>query len=185
MVGNVGQEDALEGIEEKALKSGASRVYVEDLRREFVTEYLWPLVKSGAKYEGAYLLGTSIARPVLAKRQIEIALEEGADAVAHGCTSKGNDQVRFELVYKTFAPHLKIIAPWREWKLRSRSEAIAYARARNIPITATAKKIYSEDSNIWHISHEGGILEDPSEAPPDLYSLPSTLVHPDGEADHD
>lgn len=185
LVGNVGQEDALEGIEEKALKSGASKVYVEDLRHQFVTEYLWPLVKSGSKYEGAYLLGTSIARPVLAKRQIEIALQEGADAVAHGCTAKGNDQVRFELVYKTFAPHLKIIAPWREWNLRSRSEAIAYARARNIPVTATAKKIYSEDSNIWHMSHEGGILEDPSEAPPeDLYVFTlDPRSCPDGESE--
>jgi argininosuccinate synthase len=185
MVGNLGQEDALEGIEEKALKSGASKVYVEDLRNEFVTEYLWPLVKSGSKYEGAYLLGTSIARPVLAKRQVEIALEEGADAVAHGCTGKGNDQVRFELVYKTFAPNLKIIAPWREWSLRSRSEAISYARARNVPVSATPQKIYSEDSNIWHISHEGGILEDPSEAPPEdlyVYTLDPRSC-PDGESE--
>ena len=185
MVGNLGQEDALEGIEEKALKSGASKVYVEDLRNEFVTEYLWPLVKSGSKYEGAYLLGTSIARPVLAKRQVDIALEEGADAIAHGCTGKGNDQVRFELVYKTFAPNLKIIAPWREWNLRSRSEAISYARARNVPVSATPQKIYSEDSNIWHISHEGGILEDPSEAPPEdlyVYTLDPRSC-PDGESE--
>ena len=119
MVGNIGQDDELEGIEEKALKTGASKVYVEDLRHEFVTEYLWPLVKSGAKYEGKYLLGTSIARPLLAKRQVEMALEEGADALAHGCTGKGNDQVRFELTYKAFAPQLKIIAPWREWDIRS------------------------------------------------------------------
>jgi argininosuccinate synthase len=185
MVGNIGQEDELEGIEEKALKSGASRVFVEDLRSEFVTEYLWPLVKSGSKYEGTYLLGTSIARPLLAKRQVEIALAVGADAVAHGCTGKGNDQVRFELAYKAFAPDLKIIAPWREWNIRSRSDAIAYAQARNIPVTATPEKIYSQDSNIWHISHEGGILEDPAEAPPeDLYVFTlDARSCPDGESE--
>ncbi len=172
MAGNIGQDDELQGLEEKAIRSGASKCYVEDLRHEFVTEYLWPLVKSGAMYEGKYLLGTSIARPLLAKRQVEVALEEGADAVAHGCTGKGNDQVRFELTYKAFAPHLKIIAPWREWNIRSRHEAIAYAKERNIPIAATADKIYSRDSNIWHMSHEGGILEDPSQAPPeDLFML--------------
>src|ERR1044071_9948257 len=159
-------------LQDKAIGTGASKCYVEDLRREFVTEYLWPLVKSGAMYEGKYLLGTSIARPLLAKRQVEVALQEGADAVAHGCTGKGNDQVRFELTYKAFAPHLKIIAPWREWNIRSRHDAIAYANERNIPITATAEKIYSRDSNIWHMSHEGGILEDPSQAPPeDLFML--------------
>ncbi|PYR69916.1 MAG: argininosuccinate synthase, partial [Acidobacteria bacterium] len=136
MAGNIGQDDELQGLEEKAIRSGASKCYVEDLRHEFVTEYLWPLVKSGAMYEGKYLLGTSIARPLLAKRQVEVALEEGADAVAHGCTGKGNDQVRFELTYKAFAPHLKIIAPWREWNIRSRHEAIAYAKERNIPIAA-------------------------------------------------
>jgi argininosuccinate synthase len=185
LVGNLGQEDELEGIEEKALKSGASKVFVEDLRYEFVTEYLWPLVKSGSKYEGSYLLGTAIARPILAKRQIDIALEEGADAVAHGCTGKGNDQIRFELVYKAFAPQLKIIAPWREWDIRSRKVAIEYARARNIPVTATPEKIYSEDSNIWHISHEGGILEDPTEAAPaDLYVYTcDPRSCPDGESE--
>ena len=173
MAGNIGQEDdELHGIEEKALQTGASKCYVEDLRHEFVTEYLWPLVKSGAMYEGKYLLGTSIARPLLAKRQVEVALAEGADAVAHGCTGKGNDQVRFELTYKAFAPQLKVIAPWREWNIQSRHDAIAYAKERNIPITATAEKIYSRDSNIWHMSHEGGILEDPSQAPPeDLFML--------------
>src|SRR5215831_2797049 len=148
MAGNIGQDDELHGLEEKAIRTGASKCYVEDLRQEFVTEYLWPLVKSSAMYEGKYLLGTSIARPLLAKRQVEVALEEGADAVAHGCTGKGNDQVRFELAYKAFAPQ------------------------RNIPIAATADKIYSRDSNIWHMSHEGGILEDPSQAPPeDLFML--------------
>ena len=167
MVGNIGQEDQLEGLEEKALKAGASKVFVEDLQHPFVTEYLWPLVRSGAKYEGAYLLGTSIARPLLAKRQIEIAVEEGADALAHGCTGKGNDQVRFELAYKAFAPEMRIIAPWREWTIASRSEAIAYAQSRNIPVTATAGRMYSVDSNIWHISHEGGILEDPAEPVPE------------------
>jgi argininosuccinate synthase len=172
MAGNIGQDDELHGLSEKAVKSGASKCFIEDLRNEFVTEYLWPLVKSGAMYEGNYLLGTAIARPLLAKRQIDIALAEGADAVAHGCTGKGNDQVRFELTYKAFAPQLKIIAPWREWDLRSRYDAIAYANERNIPITATAEKIFSRDSNLWHMSHEGGILEDPAQAPPeDLYML--------------
>jgi len=167
MAGNVGQDDELTGIEEKALRTGASKIFVEDLRHDFVTEFLWPLIKSGARYEGNYLLGTSIARPLLARRQVEIALAEGADAVAHGCTGKGNDQVRFELTYKALAPQLKIIAPWREWDIRSRPDAIAYAKARNIPISATTEKIFSRDSNIWHMSHEGGILEDPAAAPPD------------------
>ena len=172
MAGNIGQDDELYGLKEKALKSGASKCYVEDLRHEFVTEYLWPLVKSGAVYEGKYLLGTSIARPLLAKRQVEVAIEEGADALAHGCTGKGNDQVRFELTYKAFAPQMKVIAPWREWQIRSRHDAIAYAKERNIPVTASAEKIFSRDSNIWHMSHEGGILEDPEQAPPEnLYML--------------
>src|SRR5438046_7559033 len=136
MAGNIGQEDELHGIQEKALKTGASKCYVEDLRHEFVTDYLWPLVKSGAVYEGKYLLGTSIARPLLAKRQVEVAIEEGADAVAHGCTGKGNDQVRFELTYKAFAPQLKIIAPRREWKTQSRQESSGDATERNSPTTA-------------------------------------------------
>src|SRR5262244_787191 len=165
MAGNIGQDDELYGLEEKAILTGASKCYVEDLRREFVTDYIWPLVKSGAMYEGKYLLGTSIARPLLAKRQVEVALEEGADAVAHGCTGKGNDQVRFELAYKALAPQLKIIAPWREWKITSREEAIAYARAHQVPIEQTTANIYSRDRNIWHLSHEGGRLEDPSNAP--------------------
>src|SRR5688572_9353810 len=185
MVGYIGQEDELEGIEEKALKTGASKVFVEDLRHEFISEYLWPLVRSGAKYEGSYLLGTSIAQPLLAKRQVEIALDEGADALVHGCTGKGNDQVRFELTYKAFAPQLKIIAPWREWNIRSRPEAIAYAKARNIPITATTEKIYSHDANLWHLSHEGGILEDPGEEPPqDLFEMTlDPRLCPDGESE--
>jgi argininosuccinate synthase len=172
MAGNIGQDDELHGLQQKALKTGASKCFVEDLRREFVTEYLWPLVKSGAMYEGKYLLGTAIARPLLAKRQVEVALAEGADAVAHGCTGKGNDQVRFELAYKAFAPQLKIISPWREWEIQSRHDAIAYAKERALPVEATADKTYSRDSNIWHMSHEGGILEDPSQAPPeDLFML--------------
>jgi argininosuccinate synthase len=172
MVGNIGQDEDLHGLEDKAIKSGASRCFIEDLRSEFVTDYLWPLVKSSAMYEGKYLLGTAIARPLLAKRQVQIALAEGADALAHGCTGKGNDQVRFELTYKAFAPNLKVIAPWREWDIRSRQDAITYAKERNIPISATAEKIFSRDSNLWHMSHEGGILEDPAQAPPeDLFML--------------
>ncbi len=185
MAANVGQDDELTGIEEKAIRTGASKIFVEDLRQEFVTEYLWPLVKSGARYEGTYLLGTSIARPLIARRQVEIALSEGADAVAHGCTGKGNDQVRFELTYKALAPHLKIIAPWREWDIRSRHDAIAYAHAREIPISATSEKIYSRDSNLWHMSHEGGILEDPGQAPPDdLFMLTlDPRSCPDGQSE--
>jgi argininosuccinate synthase len=172
MVGYVGQEDELEGIEEKALAAGASKVFVEDLRQEFITEYLWPLVKSGAKYEGSYLLGTAIAQPLLAKRLVDTAHEEGADALAHGCTGKSNDQARFELTFKTFAPGFRIIAPWREWNIHTRAEAIAYAKARNIPVTATPEKIYSHDSNVWHVSHEGGVLEDTAAAAPeDVFEL--------------
>src|SRR2546422_1682334 len=185
MAGNIGQDDELNGLEEKAIRTGATKCYVEDLRHEFVTDYLWPLVRSGAMYESKHLLWTSIARPLLAKRQVEVALEEGADALAHGCTGKGNDQVRFELTYKAFAPHLKIIAPWREWNIRSRHDAIAYAHERKIPITATAEKIYSRDSNIWHMSHEGGILEDPSQPPPDdLFMLTlDPRFCPEGESE--
>lgn len=172
MVGNVGQDDDMSAVREKALRTGASKVYVEDLRAEFVQSYLWSLVRAGAFYEGRYLLGTSIARPLIAKRQVEVALAEGADAVSHGCTGKGNDQVRFELTYKALAPHLKIVAPWREWSIASREDAIEYAHRRQIPIEASIAKIYSRDSNIWHMSHEGGILEDPSQPPPpDLFML--------------
>jgi argininosuccinate synthase len=185
MVGNVGQEEGVEGLEEKAIRAGASRVFVEDLRNEFVTEYLWPLVKAGGVYEGKYLLGTSIARPLLAKRQVEIALREGADALAHGCTGKGNDQVRFELTYKAFAPQLKVIAPWREWDLRSRHDAMAFAHDRKIPLAATSDKFYSRDSNLWHISHEGGILEDTAQPPPkDLYMFSvDPRSCPDGDSE--
>jgi argininosuccinate synthase len=166
--GDIGQGgDELEGLKEKALKTGASEVYVEDMREEFVSDYLWKLVRSGAVYEHKYLLGTSIARPLLAKRQAEVALKTGCDALAHGCTGKGNDQVRFELTYKAIAPHLPVIAPWREWDIISREDAIEYAKKHNVPIAQSTTKIYSRDRNIWHISHEGGELEDPANAAPD------------------
>ncbi len=166
--GDIGQGgDELTGLKEKALKTGASEVYVEDMREEFVTEYLWKLVRSGAVYEHKYLLGTSIARPLLAKRQAEVALRTGCDALAHGCTGKGNDQVRFELTYKAIAPRLPVIAPWREWDIVSREDAIEYAKAHKVPIAQSTTKIYSRDRNIWHISHEGGELEDPANAAPE------------------
>jgi argininosuccinate synthase len=166
--GDIGQGgEELDGLKEKAFKTGASEVYVEDMREEFVTEYLWKLVRSGAIYEQKYLLGTSIARPLLAKRQAEVAIKTGCDALAHGCTGKGNDQVRFELTYKAIAPHLNVIAPWREWDIISREDAIEYAKHHNVPIAQSTTKIYSRDRNIWHISHEGGELEDPANAAPD------------------
>src|SRR5690349_447604 len=166
--GDIGQgEDELQGLEEKALATGASEVYVEDMREEFVTQYLWKLVRAGGVYEDKYLLGTSIARPLLAKKQVEVALATGCDGLAHGCTGKGNDQVRFELTYKALAPQLAVIAPWREWHIVSREDAIEYAASRNVPIAQSTTKIYSRDRNIWHISHEGGALEDPANAAPD------------------
>jgi argininosuccinate synthase len=166
--GDIGQGgEELDGLKEKALKTGASEVYVEDMREEFVTDYLWKLVRSGGVYEDKYLLGTSIARPLLAKRQAEVALKTGCDALAHGCTGKGNDQVRFELTYKAIAPNLPVIAPWREWDIISREDAIEYAKTHNVPIAQSTTKIYSRDRNIWHISHEGGELEDPANAAPD------------------
>jgi len=165
MVGDVGQQEDLEAAKRKALATGASSATIEDLREEFLTNYVWPTLRAGAVYEHKYLLGTSMARPVIAKRQAEIALETGADAVSHGCTGKGNDQVRFELAYKAIAPKVKIIAPWREWTINSREDAIAYARAHNIPIEQTKANIYSRDRNIWHLSHEGGVLEDPANEP--------------------
>jgi len=158
---NIGQADELKGLKEKALKTGADKVYIEDLTNEFVADFIFPMLKSGAIYEGQYLLGTSIARPLIAKRQVEIAKSENADAVAHGSTGKGNDQVRFELTYKCLAPGLKIIAPWRDWELKSRTQEIEYAKANNIPVPVTISKPYSSDRNLWHISYEGGILEDP------------------------
>ena len=165
MIGDLGQQEDLEATRKKALATGASAAFVEDLRDEFITGYIWPTLRAGAVYEHKYLLGTSFARPLLAKRQVEIAKKVGADAVAHGCTGKGNDQVRFELAAKALAPGLQIIAPWREWKIASREEAIAYARAHNVPVEQTTKNIYSRDRNIWHLSHEGGVLEDPANAP--------------------
>ena len=158
---DVGQAEELSGLEEKALRSGASKIYVEDLRREFVEDYIFPTLKAGAIYEREYLLGTSFARPVIAKRMVEIAQAEGADAVAHGCTGKGNDQVRFELTFKALDPRLTVIAPWREWDMRSREDVLAYCAAHGIPVSQSKRSIYSRDRNIWHISHEGGILEDP------------------------
>jgi argininosuccinate synthase len=166
--GDIGQGgDELSGLEAKARATGASEVYVADMREEFVSEYLWPMVQAGSEYEHKYLLGTSIARPLLAKKQVEVALATGCDALAHGCTGKGNDQVRFELTYKALAPHLPVIAPWREWDIVSREDAIEYAAKHNVPIAQTTTKIYSRDRNIWHISHEGGALEDPINAAPD------------------
>ncbi len=166
--GDIGQgDDELSGLEEKARKTGASEVYVADLREEFVTEYLWRVVRAGGIYEDKYLLGTSIARPLLAKKQVEVALRTGCDALSHGCTGKGNDQVRFELTYKALAPHLAVIAPWREWTIHSREDALEYAAKHNVPVSQSTKKIYSRDRNIWHISHEGGALEDPANAAPD------------------
>lgn len=163
---DIGQGDAeLEGLREKAIASGASKVYVEDLRHEFAKDFLFPMLQSGAIYERQYLLGTSIARPLIAKWQVAIAEAEGADAVAHGATGKGNDQVRFELTYKALNPTLKVIAPWREWEIRSREDALAYARKHNVPVVHTEKSIYSRDRNLWHLSHEGGILEDPANEP--------------------
>jgi argininosuccinate synthase len=167
VAGDVGQGAELEGVRAKAIASGAEECYIEDLRDEFVESFIWPTLRAGAIYNRKYLLGTAMARPLIARRQVEIAREVGADALAHGCTGKGNDQVRFELTYAAFAPELPVIAPWREWDIRSREDAIAYAKARNIPITATVEKIYSRDANIWHLSHEGGNLEDPNSAPMD------------------
>jgi len=167
MVADVGQGEDMQAVADKAVKTGASKVVVEDLREEFLREYVFPCVKAGAVYENKYLLGTSMARPVIAKAQVKIALQEGASAVAHGCTGKGNDQVRFEHAYQALAPNLKCIAPWREWTLKSREDCIEYAEQRNIPITASKTKIHSRDKNIWHLSHEGGELEDPANAPAD------------------
>jgi argininosuccinate synthase len=165
MVGDVGQGDDLEAVVEKAYATGATKVVVEDLREEFLTGYVFPALKAGAVYEHKYLLGTSLARPVIAKHQVEVALREGATAVAHGCTGKGNDQVRFELTYQALAPELKIIAPWREWSLKSREDCLDYAAQHGIPVTASREKIHSRDRNLWHISHEGGELEDAANAP--------------------
>ncbi len=165
MAADVGQAGGLEGLEAKAYATGAVGYHGEDLRREFVEEYIWPTLRAGAVYGRKYLLGTSTARPVIARRQVEVARRVGADALAHGCTGKGNDQVRFELTFAALAPDLKVIAPWREWDIRSREDALAYARARNIKLQVDEAKLYSRDENIWHISHEGGPLEDPGFEP--------------------
>ena len=165
VVGNVGQKDELLGLEEKALKTGASKCYIEDLNKEFVEDYIFPTIQANAIYEGKYLLGTSFARPIIAKRLVEIALAEGADAICHGCTGKGNDQVRFELAVKAFAPDMEIIAPWRIWDIKSREEEIKYALDREIPISISYETNYSKDKNLWHLSHEGLDLEDPANEP--------------------
>lgn len=169
---DLGQEEDLDFIKQKALRTGASKVYVEDLREEFVRDYIFPMLRASAIYEGSYLLGTSIARPLIAKKQIEIAIKEGADAVSHGATGKGNDQVRFELTYYSLKPDIKVIAPWRQWPFRSRTELIEYARSKGIDIPVTKERPYSTDRNIFHISYEGGILEDPwNEPPEDMFTM--------------
>jgi argininosuccinate synthase len=185
--GDVGQAEELAGLNEKAIKTGALKLYIEDLRREFITDYIYPTLKAGAVYEGSYLLGTSFARPLIAKRSVEIAHKEGATAIAHGATGKGNDQVRFELTVMALDPSLKIISPWKDtkWTLKSREDCLAYAAARNIPVSQSKKRIYSEDRNIWHISHEGGILEDVSREPPeDVYSLSNTIENAPDKAEY-
>ncbi len=175
---DLGQEEELSGLPKKAMKTGASKLFIEDLKEEFITEYIYPTLKAGAVYEGSYLLGTSFARPLIAKRGVEIAHREGAKAIAHGATGKGNDQVRFELTIMALDPSLKIIAPWKDpkWTLTSREECLEYARQHNVPVNQSKKRIYSEDRNIWHISHEGGVLENVSKEPPDtVYTISSTI----------
>ena len=182
---DVGQGEELTGLEAKARETGASKLYIEDLREEFVREYVWTAVKANAVYEGVYLLGTSLARPVIAKRQIQIAQQEGADAVAHGATGKGNDQVRFELTYYALQPNIKVIAPWREWEFKGRTDLIAYAKQHNIPVTATQEKPYSTDANLMHVSYEGGILEDPwAEPPENIFQLTRSPENAKGEAEY-
>jgi argininosuccinate synthase len=182
---DVGQGEELDGLEEKARATGASKLYVEDLREEFVTDFVWPAVQANAVYEGIYLLGTSLARPVIAKRQIEIARREGADAVAHGATGKGNDQVRFELTYYALEPDIKVVAPWREWEFKGRTDLIAYCEQHGIPVTATHAKPYSTDRNLMHVSYEGGILEDPwAEPPADIFQLTKSPEEARSEAEY-
>ncbi|MDR5683690.1 MAG: argininosuccinate synthase [Armatimonadota bacterium] len=172
VVVDVGQRDDFDGVRRKAIHSGASACYVVDAREAFARDYLFPALRAGAIYEGRYLLGTALARPLIAKVQVQVALETGCDAVAHGCTGKGNDQVRFELAYMALAPHLKIVAPWREWELRSRADEVAYAQRHGIPVPVSPDKPYSVDQNLWHTSYEGGILEDPAAIPPaDMFQL--------------
>jgi len=185
MAADVGQGEELEPLHKKALDSGASKLYIEDIKEEFLSDFVFPMLKSGALYEQKYLLGTAIARPAIAKALVRVALVEGADAVAHGATGKGNDQVRFELTIKALAPHLKIIAPWREWDIRSREDAIDYAQVRNIPLPVTKSKPYSMDRNIWHLSYEGGILEDPNHEPDeDMFLLTVSPVNAPNETDY-
>lgn len=182
---DVGQGAELTGLDEKAHKTGASKLYIEDLREEFVRDYVWTAVKANAVYEGVYLMGTSLARPVIAKKQIEIAQKEGADAVAHGATGKGNDQVRFELTYYALQPDIKVIAPWREWEYKGRLDLINYAKQYDIPVTATAEKPYSMDANLMHISYEGGILEDPwAEPPENIFQLTKSPENASAEAEY-
>jgi argininosuccinate synthase len=182
---DVGQGAELSGLDEKAKATGASKLYIEDLREEFVRDYVWTAVKANAVYEGIYLMGTSLARPVIAKRQIEIARQEGADAVAHGATGKGNDQVRFELTYYALQPDIKVIAPWREWEFKGRMDLMAYAKQHHIPVTATAEKPYSTDANLMHISYEGGILEDPWAEPPEhIFQLTKSPENATPEAEY-
>jgi len=185
MCADLGQGEELAPLKEKAIKSGASKIYIEDLKEEFVKDFVFPVLKSGAKYEGKYLLGTSFARPLIAKRLVEIAEQEGAEYVAHGCTGKGNDQVRFELTIKALNPDLKIIAPWREWHIRSREDAIEYANARGIPVPVTKERPYSMDRNVFHLSHEGGDLEDPwNEPQDDLFMICTTPQAAPDEAEY-
>jgi argininosuccinate synthase len=179
MTADLGQKEELEPLNEKAVKTGASKIYIEDARREFAEDYIFPTLKAGAIYEGKYLLGTSMARPLIAKKMVEVARKEGADAVAHGATGKGNDQVRFELAVKALAPELKIVAPWREWDIRSREDAIDYASARGISVPVTKARPYSLDRNMWHLSHEGADLEDPWNEPLDEVLL---LITPPSKA---
>ncbi len=182
---DLGQEEELDGLEEKAIKSGASKLYIRDLREEFLRDFVFPTMQAGAVYEREYLLGTSFARPLIAKHLVEIAELEGADAIAHGCTGKGNDQVRFELTAMALNPKLKIIAPWREWNIRSRQDALAYALEFNVPVSATEKSIYSRDRNIFHLSHEGGLLEDPWNEPESaMFVLTTDLEKAPDEAEY-
>jgi argininosuccinate synthase len=187
MCADLGQQEELKGLNAKAIKTGASKLYIEDLREEFITDYIFPTLKAGAVYEGSYLLGTSFARPLIAQRAVEIAHKEKATAVAHGATGKGNDQVRFELTVMALDASLKIIAPWKDprWTMHSREECIAYAEKHNVPITQSKKRIYSEDRNIWHISHEGGVLESPGNEPPDnVYTLSNTVENAPNKAEY-
>ncbi|GAB4397607.1 MAG: argininosuccinate synthase [Anaerolineales bacterium] len=180
---DIGQEEELDGLEEKAIRSGASKLYIRDLREEFLRDFVFPTMQAGAVYEREYLLGTSFARPLIAKHLVEVAELEGADAIAHGCTGKGNDQVRFELTAMALNPKLKVIAPWREWNIRSRQDALAYAAEFNVPVTQTEKDIYSRDRNLFHLSHEGGLLEDPWNEPEEtMYQISAAPENAPDEA---